>query len=80
MCELSANTNIGCFDMGVSSSPSNKIFCSFLVYFLLLLAIETFNVNEDMVFKCFRLLQILLLVASIWVRVPRPAIRSFAHF
>ena len=32
---------VNCFDVGVSSSPSNKSICSFLVHFLLLLAIET---------------------------------------
>ena len=52
VCQLSVNTNVGCFDVGMSSSPSNKTICSFLVPFLLLLAIETFNVNDDMIFKC----------------------------
>ena len=39
--------------------PVIRQFDLFLVRFLLMLAIETFNVNDDMVFKCVRLVQIL---------------------
>ena len=51
MWQLSANTNVRCFYVRVSSSPSNKIICSFLVHFLLLLAIENLNVNDNMIHK-----------------------------
>ena len=51
MCQVSANTSVGCFDVGVSSSSSNKIICSFLVHLLLVLAIETLNVNDNMILK-----------------------------
>ena len=77
--QVSANTNVGCHDVGVSSSPSNKATCSFLVRFLLILSIETFDVNKDMVFKCVRLVQILLFVSLMWAYLPRPAIRPFVH-
>ena len=80
MCQVSANTIVSCFDVGVSSSPSNKTICSFLVHFLLLLAIETLNVNGNMIFKCVKLVQILSSVVLMWVCLPRPAIRSFVHF
>ena len=66
--------------MGVSSSPSNKTIYSFLVHFFLLLAIETLNVNDNMIFKCIKLVQILSSVALMWVCLPRPAIRPFVHF
>ena len=49
--QVSANIIIGCFDVGVSSSPGNKTISLFLLHFLLLLAIDTFNLNEDMVFS-----------------------------
>ena len=48
MCKVNANSNICCFDVSVSSSPSNKTICSILVHFLLLLAIETLNVIDNM--------------------------------
>ena len=51
-----------------------------LVYFLLLLTIETFNVNNDNIFKCVRLVQTLMLVAFMWTCLPQPAIRPFLHF
>ena len=41
VCQVSTNTIVSCFDMGVSLPPSNKAICSFLVHFLLLLAIES---------------------------------------
>ena len=128
VCQLSANTNVGCFDVGVSSlpcdkticsflvillaietfnvnenmifksvsfcanlnvrscyeglssSPSNKTICSLLVNFLLLLATETLNVNDNMIYKWVRLVQILMLVALMWACLPRPAIRPIVHF
>ena len=61
MCHLSGNTNVGCIDVGVSSAPSNKTICFFLIHFLLLLSIESFIVGEDMVFKCGSLVQLLTL-------------------
>ena len=64
----------------MSSSPSNKTIYSFLVHFLLLLAIETLNVNDNMIFKCVKLVQILSSVVLMWECLPRPAIRPFVHF
>ena len=66
--------------MGVSSSPSNKTIYSFLVHFFLLLAIETSNVNDNMIFKSVKLVQILSSVLWMWACLPRPAIRQFVHF
>ena len=66
--------------MGVSSSTSNKTICSFLVHFLLLLAIETLNVSDNTKFKCVKLVQILSSVVLMWACLPRPAIRPFVHF
>ena len=80
MCQVSANTIVSCFDVGVSSLPSNKTIYSFLVHFFLLLAIETLNVNDNMIFKCVKLVQILSSVDLMWVCLPRPAIRPFIHF
>ena len=80
MCQVSANTIVSCFDVGVSSSPSNKTIYSFLVHFFLLLAIETLNVNGNMIFKCVKLVQILSSVVLMWACLPRPAIRPFVHF
>ena len=80
MCQVSANTIVSCFDVGVSSSPSNKTIYSFLVHFFLLLAIETLNVNDNMIFKCVKLVQILSSVVLMWTCLPRPAIRPFVHF
>ena len=60
--------------------PAIRTFIHFLVHFLLLLAIETLNVNDNMIFKCIKLVQILSSVALMWVCLPRPAIRPFVHF
>ena len=60
--------------------PAIRPFVHFLVHFLLLLAIETLNVNDNMIFKCIKLVQILSSVALMWVCLPRPAIRPFVHF
>ena len=80
MFQVSANTTTGCFDMCVSSSPSNKIICSFLVHLLLLLATEILNVNDNMIYKWVRSVQILTLVALMLAYLPCPAIRPFIHF
>ena len=80
MCQVSANTIVSCFDVGVSSSPSNKTIYSFFVHFFSLLAIETLNVNDNMIFKCVKLVQILSSVVLMWACLPRPAIRPFVHF
>ena len=80
MCQINGSTNISCFVVGVSSSSNNKIICSFLVLFFLLLAIETFNVNNNTIFKCVKLVQILMLVVLLWVCLPRPEIRPFVNF
>ena len=66
--------------MGLSLPPSNKAICLFLVHFLLLLAIETLNVNDDMIFKCVKLVQILSSVVLIWVCLSHPTIRPFVQF
>ena len=60
--------------------PAIRPFVHFLVHFLLLLAIETLNVNGNMIFKCVNLVQILSSVVLMWVCLPRPAIRPFIHF
>ena len=60
--------------------PAIRPFVHFLVHFLLLLAIETLNVNDNMIFKCVKLVQILSSVVLMWVCLPRPAIRPFIHF
>ena len=62
------------------SRSAIRAFVHFLVHFLLLLAIETSYVNDNMIFKCVNLVQILLLVVLMWVCFPRPAIRAFVHF
>ena len=80
VCQVSTHTFVSCFDVGVSSLPSNKTVCSFLVHFLLLLANETLNVNDNMIFKCVKLVQILSSVVLIWVCLSRPAIRPFVYF
>ena len=54
--------------------------CSFLVHFLLLLAIETSDVNDNMIFKCVKLVEIVLSIVLMWVCLPRPAIKPFVHF
>ena len=55
-------------------------FLNFLVHFFLLLAMETSYVNDNMIFKCVNLVQILLSVVLMWVCLPCPAIRPFVHF
>ena len=62
------------------SHPAIRPFVHFLVHFLLLLAIETLNVNNDMIFKCVKLVQILSSVVLIWVCLYHPAIRPFVYF
>ena len=57
-----------------------RAFVHFLVHFILLLAMETLNVNDNMIFKCVKLVQILLLVVLMWACLPCPAIRAFVHF
>ena len=54
-------------------------FVYFLVHLLLLLAFETINVNDDMIFKCAKLLEILSSVVLIWVCLYHPAIRPFVY-
>ena len=60
--------------------PAIKAFVYFLVHFLLLLAMETSDVNDNMIFKCLKLVQILLSVVLMWVCLPHPAIRPFVHY
>ena len=60
--------------------PAIRPFVHFLVHFFLLLAIETTDVNNNMIFKCVKLVQILSSVVLMWVCLPRPAIRPFIHF
>ena len=60
--------------------PAIRPFVHFLVHFLLLLAIETLNVSDNMIFKCVKLVQILSSVDLMWVCLPHPAIRPFIHF
>ena len=60
--------------------PAIRPFVHFLVHFFLLLAIETLNVNDNMIFKCVKLVQILSSVDLMWMCLPRPAIRPFIHF
>ena len=76
---VSANTNISFFDVGVSSSPSNKTFHYSLVHFLLLLAIETLSLNDNMIYSWVMLVRILSSIALMWVCLPHPAIRPFVH-
>ena len=80
VCRVSSNTIVSCFDVGMSSSPSNKTISSFLGNFLLLLAMKTLNVNNNMIFKCLKLIQILSSVVLMWVCLPCPVIRPFFHF
>ena len=60
--------------------PAIRRFVHFLVHFLLLLAMETLNVSDNMIIKCVKLVQILSSVDLMWVCLPRPAIRPFIHF
>ena len=60
--------------------PAIRPFIHFLVHLFLLLAIETLNVNDNMIFKCVKLVQILTSVVLMWVCLPCPAIRPFIHF
>ena len=55
-------------------------FLNFLVHFLLLLAIETSDVNDNMIFKCLKLVQLLSSVVLMWVCLPCPAIKAFVYF
>ena len=80
MGQVIANSNIGCLDVGMSSLPSNKAISSFLVHFLLLLAIETFNVSEDMIFKCVSFVQSLTLDVFMCACLPSPEVIPFVHF
>ena len=66
MCQVSAKTSLSYFDVGVSCSPSNKTICSFLVDILLLLATETLNVNDNMMYQWVKLVHMLSLVALLW--------------
>ena len=60
--------------------PAIKAFVYFLVHFLLLLAIETSDVNDNMIFKCLKLVQILSSVVLMWVCLPCPPIKAFVYF
>ena len=60
--------------------PAIRPFIHFLIHFLLLLVIESTDVNDNMIFKCVKLVQILSSVVLMWVCLPRPAIRPFIHF
>ena len=60
--------------------PAIRPFLNFLVHFLLLLAMETSDVNDNMIFKCAKLVQMLSSVVLMWVCLPRPAIKAFVHF
>ena len=62
------------------SRPAIRPFVHFLVHFLLLLAIETSNVNDNMIVKCLKLVQMLSSVVFMWVCLPCPAIRAFVYF
>ena len=62
------------------SHPAIRPFVHFLVHYLLLLTFETLNVNNDMILKCVKLVQILSSVVLIWVCLSHPAIRPFVHF
>ena len=57
------------------SHPAIRPFVHVLVHFLLLLAFGTSNVNYNMIFKCVKLVQILLSVVLMWVCLYHPAIR-----
>ena len=60
--------------------PAIKAFVYFLVHFHLLLAMETSDVNDNMIFKCLKLVQILSSVVLMWVCLPCPAIKAFVYF
>ena len=59
--------------------PAIRPFVHILVRFLLMLSINTFNVNDDIVFRCVMLLQILLFVVLMSDYLPFSAIRPFVH-
>ena len=61
------------------SDPTIRPFVYFLVHFFLLLAFVTMNVNDNTIFKCVKLVQILSSVVFIWVCLSHPAIRPFVH-
>ena len=60
--------------------PAIRLFVHFSIHFFLLLAIESTDVNDNTIFKCVKLVQILLSVDLMWVCLPRPAIRPFVHY
>ena len=60
--------------------PAIRVFVHFLVHLLLLLAIESTDVNYNMIFKCVNLVQILLSTVLMWVCLPGPAIRLICSF
>ena len=60
--------------------PATRPFVYFLVHFFLLLAIESTDVNDNMIFKCVKLVQRLSSVDLMWACLPRPATRPFVHF
>ena len=60
--------------------PAIRPFVHYLVHFLLLLAMETSDVNDNMIFNCVKLVQMLSSLVLMWVCLPRPAIRPFVHF
>ena len=60
--------------------PAIRPFLYFSIHFFLLLAIESTDVNDNTIFKCAKLVQILLSVDLMWVCLPRPAIRPFVHY
>ena len=60
--------------------PAIRLFLHFIVHFLLFLAMETSDVNDNMIFNCVKLVQILSSVVLMWVCLPLPAIRPFVDF
>ena len=80
MCQVSANTIVSCFEWACLPPPAIRPFIHFLVHFLLLLVIESTDVNDNMIFKCVKLVQIISSVVLMWVCLPRPTIRPFVHF
>ena len=60
--------------------PAIRPYVYFLVHFFLLLAIETLNVNNNMIFKCVKLVQRLSSVDLMWACLTHPAIRPYVYF
>ena len=60
--------------------PAIRPFIHFLVHFFLLLAIESTDVNDNMIFKCVKLVQRLSSVDLMCACLPRPAIRCIYSF